>query len=105
MGIRRLAALIAAVALVAGMTGCPRGSENLVPTTRRGWGVVFILVGGAWIVAGGATAADSDGDASVAQRAGLGLAFGAIGIGLIALGWTLGDFGAKKAPPPPAAPP
>jgi hypothetical protein len=100
---RSLVAMVAALALVVGAAGCPRGSEAMVPKTRKGWGVAFIIVGGAWLVAGGATAADGDSDASVGQRAGLGLAFGAIGVGLIALGWTIGGFG-RKAPPQPAQP-
>ena len=63
---RRVVALVAALALVGGTAGCPRGSEGLVPKTRKGWGVAFIIVGGAWIVTGGVVAADGDGERSAA---------------------------------------
>ncbi len=104
---RTAVALAAALVLLVGATGCPRGSENLVPKTRKGWGVAFIIVGGAWIVAGGATVADTDGERSGGERVGLGLAFGGLGVGLIALGWVIGGFGkrATPAPHPAAGPP
>jgi hypothetical protein len=106
-GARSLVALVAAAALVMATAGCPRGSEALVPKTRRGWGVAFMVVGAAWVVTGGVVAADTDSDASGAERAGYGLAFGAIGVGLIALGWMIGGFGrtSPATAQPPAAPP
>jgi hypothetical protein len=102
---RRVVALVVALALVAGTAGCPKGSEALVPKTRQGWGVAFIVVGGAWIVMGGVVAADGETDDTPAERAGAALAFGGIGVGLIVLGWLIGGFGRKAPRPQPSPPP
>jgi hypothetical protein len=78
----RLLAAILALSLCASCAG----GEALVPKTRRGWGVVTMVVGASWGVVGIAAAASDD--ATAGER----LAWGATGLGLCVALMTAGYY-------------
>ena len=102
---RRFTALLAAAVTVSSLSGCPKGTEALVPKTRKGWGIAFIVVGASWIVVGAAAALSPDSEdepRSAGDRALTALGATAIGLALIGAGWALYPSGDnKKAPQPP----
>lgn len=96
----RLVIVAVAVCLLAG--SCAKGTEALMPSTRRGWGAVVVVVGAAWLVTGVLIA--TTGDLGVGERVGYSLGAEGIGAALIYGGWKLGRFGASS-PAPATGPP
>ncbi|MBX3162323.1 MAG: hypothetical protein KF773_40540 [Deltaproteobacteria bacterium] len=82
---RRLLAALLAASLC---TACAHG-EVPVPKTRRGWGIVTMVVGASWAVVGIGAAASNDN--TVGERLGWGASGLGLGLALMTAGYYLAD--------------